>query len=58
MCPTCGIANRTALPANVENGKDEEVEKEMEDIVSQMSIKVNNREIMSISKLSLCIFLV
>lgn len=41
VCPSCGVANRTALPEGVE-GEDKEktVAKEMEEIVSQMAIKV------------------
>ena len=38
VCPSCGVANRTALP----EGSEEEARdtKEMEDIVSQMANKV------------------
>ena len=41
MCPSCGVANRTALPeGSEEEARDTKITKEMEDIVSQMAIKV------------------
>ena len=41
VCPSCGVANRTALPEGVESeDKEKTVAKEMEEIVSQMAIKV------------------
>lgn len=39
VCPTCGVANKTALPEE-EEGDNNNVTKEMEEIVSQMAIKV------------------
>lgn len=42
VCPTCGVVNRTALPDNKEENGDSGVTQEMEEIVSQMAIKVNN----------------
>lgn len=41
VCPSCGVANRTALPeGSEEEARDTKITKEMEDIVSQMAIKV------------------
>ena len=53
MCPSCGVANRTALPEGAE-GEDKEktVAKEVEEIVSKMAIKVSVLAIKITSRIS------
>lgn len=47
VCPSCGSANLNSLPEGDTTGKEEEVKKEMKDIISQMAItseaEVNER---------------
>lgn len=53
VCPSCGVANRTALPEGAE-GEDKEktVAKEVEEIVSKMAIKVSVLAIKITSRIS------